>query len=90
MKRRWIQDEYGDYHCEVCKAIIEKDEWTRHNYYYCYHCGSSMIVGEEDTNLTKEEFIDEYCTFCGSQRCEGIDSIWFEGCKYKGVLKNET
>lgn len=39
---KWIIDEYGDYHCEKCNAIIEKDEWGRHNYNYCYHCGARM------------------------------------------------
>ena len=41
-KAKWIIDEYGDYHCEKCNAIIEKDEWERHNYNYCYHCGARM------------------------------------------------
>ena len=41
-KAEWVKDEYGDYHCEKCKAIIEKDEWERHNYNYCYHCGARM------------------------------------------------
>lgn len=41
-KAKWLIDEYGDYHCEKCKAIIENDEWERHNNYYCYHCGARM------------------------------------------------
>lgn len=32
----------GDLHCSHCGAIIEKDELNRHNWYYCYHCGSKM------------------------------------------------
>lgn len=32
----------GDLHCGHCGAIIEKDELLRHNWYYCYHCGSKM------------------------------------------------
>lgn len=44
-------------------------------------------------NLKKEEFIEKYCNLCGTQRCEGIDSIWFKGCEYKDYYegdKNET
>jgi hypothetical protein len=46
-KTKWVIDEYGDYHCEKCNAIIEKDEWGRHNYNYCYHCGARMEVEDE-------------------------------------------
>lgn len=43
---KWVKDENGDYRCSKCKAIIENDEWERHNYNYCYHCGARM----EDEN----------------------------------------
>lgn len=36
--------------------------------------------------MNKEEFIKTYCLNCGTQRCEGIDSEWFEGCKKKWEL----
>lgn len=47
---------------------------------------------EEDENveplkLNKEEFEEKYCKLCGTQRCEGVDSDWFDGCKYKDSLK---
>lgn len=42
---------------------------------------------EKQTNLTKEEFIERHCRSCGSQRCEGVDFEWFDGCKEKdGVM----
>ena len=46
---RW-EDTYhdGDWHCSKCGAIVEKDEQDRHNWFYCYHCGSPM-------DLTKGE-----------------------------------
>ena len=28
-------------------------------------------------------FIEAYCHNCGTQRCEGIHSEWFEGCRYR-------
>ena len=39
---KWETDEEGDWHCSECKAIIEKDEQSRHYYKYCYHCGAKM------------------------------------------------
>jgi hypothetical protein len=29
------------------------------------------------------QFMETYCSKCGTQRCKGIDSEWFEGCKYR-------
>ena len=39
--------------------------------------------------LSKEEFYDKFCSGCGSQRCEGIGTVWFDGCIYKKFLKEE-
>lgn len=36
--------------------------------------------------MNKEEFIKTYCLNCGTQRCEGVDSEGFEGCKKKWEL----
>ena len=36
--------------------------------------------------MTKQEFIETYCHNCGSQRCEGIGTPWFEGCRMKDQL----
>lgn len=36
--------------------------------------------------MNKEQFIKTYCHNCGTQRCEGIDTEWFDGCKYKWNL----
>lgn len=40
----------------------------------------------DEALLTEEQFIKLYCNNCGSQRCEGINSEWFEGCKFKDQL----
>lgn len=37
--------------------------------------------------LTEEEFYEKYCQMCGSQRCEGTGTPWFDGCEYKYELK---
>lgn len=39
--------------------------------------------------MTKKEFVETYCKECGSQRCEGVDSIWFDGCGYKDKLNTQ-
>lgn len=36
--------------------------------------------------MNKETFIKTHCHNCGTQRCEGINSEWFEGCRYKWDL----
>lgn len=38
--------------------------------------------------LTEKEFIERFCHNCGSQRCEGIGTEWFDGCKFKDFLEN--
>lgn len=42
---------------------------------------------EVDKKLTEEEFIEQYCYNCGSQRCEGIGTEWFDGCQNKEHLR---
>lgn len=36
--------------------------------------------------MTKEEFIEKHCKMCGTQRCEGIGTEWFDGCGYRNEL----
>ena len=33
--------------------------------------------------MNDKEFIEKYCHNCGTQRCEGIGTEWFEGCRHK-------
>ena len=35
-----------------------------------------------------KEFVQHYCHNCGSQRCEGVGTPWFEGCQHKEHLKD--
>lgn len=37
--------------------------------------------------MKKDEFIQTYCNFCGTQRCEGINTVWFTGCPHKNELE---
>ena len=42
--------------------------------------------GYKEELLTEEEFAQKYCRLCGSQRCEGIGTEWFDGCEFKDKL----
>lgn len=33
--------------------------------------------------MNNKQFIEKYCYNCGTQRCEGIGTEWFDGCRYK-------
>lgn len=34
--------------------------------------------------MNKKEFEEKYCIPCGTQRCEGVDSVYAEGCYHYG------
>ena len=34
------------------------------------------------TLVSDKEFTDKYCRECGSQRCEGVGTEWFDGCAH--------
>ena len=36
--------------------------------------------------MTEKKFIETYCHKCGTQRCEGTGTEWFEGCPYRWNL----
>jgi hypothetical protein len=36
--------------------------------------------------MNEKQFIEKYCATCGTQRCEGPESEWIEGCKYRENL----
>lgn len=44
----WIRDEkrFGDnkIRCSKCGAILTEEEYKWKNNYYCYHCGSPMMI----------------------------------------------
>jgi hypothetical protein len=50
---------------------------------------SSEMYGVDTIEFENpEEFAQHYCHNCGSQRCEGVGTEWFEGCQYKEHLKD--
>lgn len=64
--------------CSECGNVMGYNSWF--DAYYCTSCG------HVDLHLTEHKFIQKYCNNCGSQRCEGIGSEWFDGCKFKDYL----
>ena len=38
--------------------------------------------------MNEKQFIETYCYKCGTQRCEGIGSEWFEGCPKRWNLND--
>ena len=43
-KGKWQRRKGGDYwECSECHAVLESDDIVRHNFYYCYHCGTDMM-----------------------------------------------
>lgn len=44
-------------------------------------------VPEEKPKLTEQEFLHKYCYGCGSQRCEGMGTVWFDGCQHRHELE---
>lgn len=39
-----------------------------------------------NSKLNHSQFTEKYCDKCGSQRCLGPGSEWFDGCAYKNEL----
>lgn len=46
------------------------------------------MYGVDIHEYDKDEFVEHFCHRCGSQRCEGIGTPWFEECQYKEHLKD--
>ena len=33
--------------------------------------------------MNDKQFVETYCRNCGFQRCKGLGTEWFEGCRYR-------
>ena len=66
-----------------------------HSNFESNHCTRELVILNDegsctffqDRKLNAEEFYQKYCLNCGSQRCEGIGTDWFEGCVHKDKLE---
>ena len=52
--------------------------------WWCGSLGNYKMY--KPVKYSREEFIAKHCSVCGSQRCEGVDTEWFDGCKFKDEL----
>lgn len=54
----------------------------------CYESTPACEKFKSIAKLTEEQFYEKYCQMCGTQRCEGMGTVWFDGCKRRYELKN--
>jgi len=85
-------------YCISCKHFLGMGDWNLccdlpHEGnpcgFLCYAHTPTCEKYEPIDKLTEEEFLKKFCYKCGSQRCEGIGTDWFDGCQYKDFLKKE-
>ena len=48
---------------------------------------SNVNTEKVTQSFDEDEFIEKYCHNCGTQRCEGIGTPWFDGCGYRSELR---
>ena len=71
-------EDFSCYGSAVISAEGVTEDW------WCGEYGDYKMF--RPLRLTEDEFIALHCSLCGSQRCEGIGSEMFEGCKFKDQL----
>lgn len=54
----------------------------------CYESTPACKKFKSISKLTEEEFYKKHCQMCGTQRCEGMGTEWFDGCGYRFELEN--
>ena len=85
--------------CGSCKNYTGLGDWNlccteSHDpkeYPFGHLCYENTLACEKYkpiVKLTQEQYIEKYCHNCGSQRCEGIGTDWFEGCRHRYELEN--
>lgn len=55
----------------------------------CYEDTPACDAFDAKLKIGKAEFVEKFCHNCSSQRCEGIGTPWFNGCRNKSFLKEE-
>lgn len=90
--------------CGMCKNYTGLGDWNlccteRHDPKkfllgcLCYEDTPACKKFKPITKLTEKEFYEKYCQMCGSQRCEGMGTDWFDGCRHRyeleGYIDNE-
>lgn len=84
--------DYQCYNCKNCSTPISSRKTTPFSELKCsatigQGVRPAATVGEcidyepWSPTLSENEFIEKYCHNCGTQRCEGIGTPWFDGCE---------
>lgn len=55
--------------------------------FLCYEDSMACDLFTPIPKISKEDYVKKYCHNCGSQRCEGLDTDWFDGCQHKYELE---
>ena len=66
---------------------ISKGKKVKYRYDYDINKENKVVEEMVEELLSEKEFEERYCKLCGSQRCEGIGSVFFEGCAHRDKLK---
>ena len=64
------------------------DKWNSIPEQYLVHIADWAKL--DCLTVSEEQFTKIYCNNCGTQRCKGIDSEWFDGCKFKDHLSRSN
>ena len=56
-KGRWIKNDFYEdaLMCSRCRAYIDKEDWSRHYFYFCFHCGAFMEGMDTEEEKTDAE-----------------------------------
>ena len=79
-------------YCGSCEYFNDHDGWSGFcpvKQKLCYENDITCESYKSIDKLSEKEFVKRFCHNCGSQRCEGIGTDWFDGCKFKDFLRND-
>lgn len=71
--------------CKSCGEPAFHEDITSEG--ICIDCDKLQHPEDYNDKLSLKEFVEIYCHNCGSSKCEGIGTVWFQDCKYRDRLK---
>ena len=87
------------YVCGECTKFLGMGDWDlcckeKHDPkeyplgFLCYEDSPACDKFVPVKTVTEKQFIKQFCKFCGTQRCEGINTEFFNGCIHRFYLKD--
>ena len=87
-------DGYKKRFCHLFKRQMQEDDFCSYGEPCdCFEKHSIAKIDRKESEseivpkLTPDQFKEKYCDKCGSQRCLGPGSEWFDGCQHKNEIK---